>query len=269
MALERKTMEQWDPYNKHVAQDVKSGKFVASHSVLVAAGPPRLENTTGLSFAAITPAADGNAPAGQGTEAGIGQGIGDIAFPIGLIQNATVSQAKQLQRLFEVGSYRSYFVSGRTIGTIGLGTIMYHGPSLLRSLMAFYNITNTPKAIAQGEGVESDYQSLLGVTDVHINPDNPDETPAQQIYAKALPGSNDYMFSNLGSDIFEKPVGLLFLVRSSDDVNYGAFYCEDCYIQTHNMSFGSGQIVIMEGVQMQFDRVFFFRVKLGEVDANV
>jgi hypothetical protein len=53
-----------------------------------------------------------------------------------VLENVGLSQSKQLQRLFEIGSSRSYFIPGRVIGSITLGRVLYHGPSLLKVLYA-------------------------------------------------------------------------------------------------------------------------------------
>ena len=56
----------------------------------------------------------------------------DVMMPDGMDGIETIS------RIWEVGSGRSVFISGRTVGQLGLSRILYHGPSLLRVLYAYY-----------------------------------------------------------------------------------------------------------------------------------
>src|SRR5579862_8328317 len=104
----------WDFYNYHIQEDLIGGQFVSAESTLVAAGPPQASQT-----------ADG------GTTGGI--------YPIGLLESVGLQQSKQLQRIFEIGSTRSYFIPGRVIGSLSIGRTFYYGPSLLRVLYAYYN----------------------------------------------------------------------------------------------------------------------------------
>ena len=111
----------WDFHNHHVQEELLGGEFVSAETTLIAAGPPRLSD--------IAPSGDQTIDT---------QDEGDMVFPIGVLENVGMSQSKQLQRIFEIGSSRSYFIPGRTIGSLTLGRVLYHGPSLLKVLYAHY-----------------------------------------------------------------------------------------------------------------------------------
>ena len=118
----------WDWHTKHVEERLKQGEYVSAETILVAAGPPRFEQ---VSFTGAT------AGSGAGKVAPSAAGAGAV-YPIGLIENFGLSQNKQLQRLFEIGSKRSYFVPGRNIASFSLGRVLFWGPSLMRVMYAYY-----------------------------------------------------------------------------------------------------------------------------------
>ena len=119
------TLSNWSPYEDNVQGGMSDGRFMNAAYTVLAAGPPRLANVGGASFLGATLAA-GNSSADM------------IAYPIGVVQNFSLGQQLQISRFFELGSTRSYFIPGRSIGQMQLSRVMYHGPSLLRVLYAYY-----------------------------------------------------------------------------------------------------------------------------------
>src|ERR1035437_8738495 len=114
----------WDFSNYHVQQELQGGQVVSAETSLIASGAPTLNGTGAYS----------SVPVGQ---------VGTV-YPIGLIENAGLSQRKQLEKIFEIGSSRSYFIPGRVIGSVSMGRLFYYGPSILRVLYAYYyNDTNS------------------------------------------------------------------------------------------------------------------------------
>lgn len=109
-------ISQWDFFNRNVQSGLLEGRYMNAAFTLIAAGPPRLSAVL--------------APDQADTE------LTNIAYPIGVVQSINLGVNSQVMRLWEIGSERSYFVRGRTVGQVALGRIMYHGPSLLRVLYA-------------------------------------------------------------------------------------------------------------------------------------
>jgi hypothetical protein len=224
----------WDFSNYHVQQELSSGgQFVSAETSLIASGAPTLNGT------------------GPYSEVPVGQ-VGTV-YPIGLIENAGLSQSKQLQKIFEIGSSRSYFIPGRVIGSVSMGRIFYYGPSILRVLYAYYyndqnNINigtvdaSTNITLTDGSIVQSPLARLLdtGSTTMHQLRQSPGE---------------DYMFVNLASDLFHQAFGLAFYFKDANFNSVGAFYLENTYIQGHQFSISSGSVLIMEGVSAQYDRI--------------
>lgn len=233
----------WDFHNNHVAEELLAGEFISAETTLIAAGPPRLTDITGGDFTLDT------------------SEEGSMVFPIGVLENVGLSQSKQLQRLFEIGSSRSYFIPGRTIGSVTLGRVMYHGPSLMKVMYAHYRqstgdftfMNKAADAVINVGGVDvpDPERSLLRFADLQ-----------SQLHAvKNTPGYDD-LWLNLASDIFNQPTGLAIYFKNQMDSSIGAIYLEECYIQGHQLSISSGSVLVMEGASCQFDKIRPIRMRL-------
>src|SRR5688572_4005844 len=113
-------LSEWRPYERFVQGGLVDGQFLSAAFTLIAAGPPRLANIGGSAAAAAV------------------GGTRDWALPIGVVQNVALAHNKGFSRFWELGSERSYFIAGRTQGQVQLSRVLYHGPSLLRMLYAYY-----------------------------------------------------------------------------------------------------------------------------------
>lgn len=236
------SLNNWDFHNHHVQAELLGGEFVSAETTLIAAGPPRLTDI------------------GNG-DSDIAVDEGDMVYPIGVLENVGLSQSKQLQRIFEIGSSRSYFIPGRTIGSITLGRVLYHGPSLLKTLYAHY------KQSVGDIRFMNEVAKTMNVGGVEVP--NPNATllslPALQAElhrVKDNPGYDDMWF-NLASDIFNQPTGMCIYFRNQMDVTVGAVYLEECYVQGHQVSISSGSVLVMEGVSLQFEKLRPIRMQLA------
>ena len=198
----------WDFQKYRLAQGVAGGQFINAESTLIAAGPPTI----------TIQSAGGTA----GSEATV--------FPIGLLETFGLQQSRQLQRIFEIGSSRSYFIPGRTIGSVTLGRTFYHGPSLLRALYAYYSGSAGDATVAPLAG--SQY--------------------ATHKDGWRTPGFDNF-FIDLASALFAQPTGLACYFKDSNTDTYGGFYLENSYVQGHQMTVSSGSVLIMEGASLQYD----------------
>ena len=223
----------WDFSKDHVQNDLKSGQFASAESTLVAAGPPKLAQASG---------------GGENT-----------VYPIGLLENIGISQSKQLQRIFEIGSARSYFIPGRVIGSVNLGRVFYYGPSLLRVIYAYY------KNEANGVDIGNTAGKVdVGTASERQNPNNSlinlNSITTESLHKVSASPGDDYFFCNLASDMFNQGTGLAVYFKDSNANLIGAMYLEDCYVQSHQINISSGSVLIMEGASMQFDRCLPIRV---------
>lgn len=228
----------WKPYTHHVQGGMREGNFISSQFAVLCAGPPFLKNL-------------GSAGAGNAARLPV--------FPIGIVQSMSLGQSKNISRFFEIGSDRSYFISGRSVGQISLARLSYHGPSLLRVLYAYYDTSSGNKPgeyqmkslfdVAPGTGVPPFSNSNVGLTAAQSSANgNP-------LHAIKIPPGYDNFFINLASDLFSQPMGLLFVLKDNEETTYGAFYLEQCYVPQHSMGFDSQGLIISEQVGIQYERM--------------
>lgn len=169
-------------------------------------------------------------------------GIGATGLiPIGLVQNAQVSQGKQIQQLFEIGSKKPFFVPGRTQISGSMARILFDGASLFYAL---YKATDGNTATVPQP---SEFSS--GATDEVKNPTSPypDDGTVNETgdNTTSTPGK---FWSNLRSEIFNKPLGLGIILFDMEGDPYGGMYLEQTYIRSHNMSISAQQTILLESV---------------------
>jgi len=215
-------MSQWQPYNRFVQSGLVDGQYLNASFTLLAAGPPRLANVGQMSFA------------GTGLAGGAGD---EIVFPIGVVQNFNLSHNRQFNRVFEIGSERSFWVSGRTMGQVGLSRIMYHGPSLLRVLYAYYQDLIAPTLVP----------SVIGDNNIGA-------LTVANAHDVKIPAGYENLYLNLASDLFSQPVGMLTYLRDSNEETFGAVYLEACVVPNHTIATDSQGTVMQENTSLQFER---------------
>jgi hypothetical protein len=199
------------------------GAYANAGCTLLAAGPPRIANIGGA--AAFAQAVSGG-----------GQAANQIVFPIGIVQNYNMSNTRQFSRIFEIGSERSYFIGGRTVGQIGLSRIYYHGASLLRVLYAYY-------------------QDLIPPTVVGPMFPNAGAQAQSNPHDVIIPPGYENIYFNLASDLFAQPIGMMMYMRDVNQDALGAVYFEACYIPNHSLQTDSQGVLIQESVAVQFERL--------------
>jgi len=224
------TLSEWSPYDQYVQGGMVDGRYMNAAYTLIAAGPPRLANVGGPSFLAAALSA--------------GSDSGDqIAYPVGVVQSFQLGNSMQLNRFFEIGSERSYFIPGRVVGSLSLSRIMYHGPSLLRVLWAYY-------------------QDLVPPTLVDPVFPNVGAATVANPHDVIIPPGYENIFLNLASDLFKQPIGLLVMLKDSNEDTLAAMYFESCYVPQHSLSTDAMGTVLQEGVGIQFERMIPIATKV-------
>lgn len=226
----------WNWQSERVQNEVTNGEFVSSESSLILAGPSRLDMLS---------------------DDGTGSFLGSTnsLIPLGILSQINFNQAAQLQRIYEIGSKRAYFVPGRMFGSFNIARMLFYGPSLMRLLYAL-----APDRLVANLG-----------TPLNIDPDSQGTGVAQlpeydKLFQdgelKSVPGfggtnneDNRDFYINLTSELFRVPFGLCIILKTAQDKPYGATYLEDCYIEGHQMGIGADSVVITESVSGQFDRM--------------
>jgi hypothetical protein len=223
----------WNWSGEHVQAEIQNGEYLSSESTLVLAGPSsftHLNSAGGLTSNALV--------------------------PLGLIQNISVSQNRQIQRLFEIGSKKAYFVPGKNFANFNIGRVMFFGPSLMRMLYALAPI-NAQVGAETGIGpfgqklqggdvtVPDAYKALFGKTQLSNAPGR----------GGLLGEENRDFYSNLASELFNVPFGMILIFKDTRNKPYGATYLEDCFIESHQFNVDANSVVISEGVSGQFSSI--------------
>lgn len=232
------TVTNWQPYAQKVdnSSALGEGRFASGAFTMLAAGPPRLAAIGGVGAAgAVT-----------------SSGTTNWALPIGIVQNFNLSHSRSFARFFELGSERSYFISGRTVAQAGFSRVLYNGPSLLRMMYAFYNDV-IPPTIVPSFGIDPTISGLI-----------PNQHDVQ------IPPGFENIYLNLASDLFSQPCGLLVYMKDSNETTLGAVYLEETYIPSHSIATDAQGVVIQEQVSLQPERVVPIAVtSLALVDGSV
>jgi len=216
---------EWSPYENYVQSGMVDGAYAHGGFTMLAAGPPRLSDVGGA-VNLTNSLVQGEAAANQ------------IVMPVGIIQNFNLTQTRAFSRIFELGSERSYFISGRTVGQIGLGRVYYHGASLLRILYAYY-------------------MDLLPGGGVLINPMYPNQALQNMAnpHDVIVPAGYENIYLNLASDLFSQPVGMMLYIRDSNLRTLGSLYFESAFVPNHSWAVDSQGVMIQESVGVQYERI--------------
>jgi hypothetical protein len=200
--MAQKNLSTWNFKDENV-QDLGSvSNIISSESIVVLAGPPKLRMDS----------------------------INEDLIPIGLVENATVTQNKQMQQLWEIGSRQPYFVPGRTFIQAGLTRVLFDGQSLLKAIYQMTDSENWPN-------IDAEEDELPGW------PYNHDAEEKGQF------------FINLASQFFNNPLGLGFVIKDQEEETYGGFYLEECYIQNHQFTVQANQTVVLENSGLRATKI--------------
>jgi hypothetical protein len=216
-------LSNWSPYKAHVQGGLREGNYLNGQFILICAGPPFFSDMGGAATSTV--------------------------YPIGLTQNVALSQNKAISRIFEIGSDRSYFIAGRSVGQLSLGRVVYHGPSLLRCLYASYSSPG-------GDGSYAIDPLVSGVNTAATIMDG--ATPAKSSGVRhgiRIPPGYDNMFLNLASDLFSQPIGLYLVFKDNEKRTVGSIYLDQCYVPTHSIAVDAQGLIVQESVGIQYERM--------------
>ena len=258
MAKVTTSFDNWDFNSQHVQQNLQGGDFIGSHTVIICATAPRISDLmNGPSGAAATSSAQ-TIP-GFTTEASVGSTKNAYAIPLGVVSDFTIQQQRQLQQIFELGSKRSYFVSARTVTSLALSRVFFHGPSLLRMLYAYY----PAEKLGSGAGNElKDNPSCPDTVLPKIAVRQDKCSPLPTISKRDLAGWDNF-FINLASTLFSQPIGLVLYIKDNVSHDVGAVFMEECNVEGHQMGMSQGAVVLAEGVSIRCDRLVPIRVQVA------
>jgi hypothetical protein len=213
------SMENWRFRNFHMGLDEggRNTNPITSESVLLAAGPARFKQ--------------------------VADDFVNKVFPIGLVESAMLGQQKMVQQIREIGSRRSYTISSYATGNVTLSRVMYSHASLLRVL----TLANDDSVDANG-AIDLDNPAGAPPTTTPVFGQSGDALKVADRTAQKT------WFVNLQAELFDRPIGLLFYMLDQRNQPYGAMYCEDAMVQTHNLAFAAQGVAVSEQVNLLFDR---------------
>ena len=174
-------------------------------------------------------------------------------IPIGLVQQAQVNQSKQVNEIFEVGSRVPFFIPGRHGVRASLSRVLFDGPSLFYALYrgGYSGSSIAPNFTGAGSNdtPTSPYSGEVTFNSSSQTVNNTDE--------QIIGNSEEFgrFWSNLGSTIFNRPIGLGIILYDMEGQPYGGSYLEHCLIQTHNFGISANQTVLAESVSLSARRV--------------
>lgn len=215
-------LARWNFRTQHVQRELEPQDFINAATTLIAAGPPRIVSPGQL----------------RGVSQAQTQRTSAVyLFPIGIVENMTIMSNRQLQILFEVGSKRQFYIPGRVVPQIQISRTIFNGPNILRALYAYYPASQIhPRVFPLAQTPTSSFNEI---TQCPIN---------------EIPGFADF-FINLNSDLFDRPFGLLIIMKDDCNRPYASFYLENAFINNHQLQVNASSTLVGEGTTIQFERI--------------
>lgn len=175
--------------------------------------------------------------------------ISTALTPVGLVQNVRVSQGKQIQQLFEIGSRKPFYVPGRTQVNGTMSRVLFDGASL------FYALYRSTAPSGPGNAVPST-SDFNATTDDEITLPTTPYPEGGGVVERSEDGNGNIttygdpgrFWSNLRSEIFNIPLGLGVILFDMEGDPYGGMYLEQTYIRSHDMSVSAQQTIMLESV---------------------
>jgi hypothetical protein len=165
---------------------------------------------------------------------GAGNGVASKLTPIGLVDGIAYNQSAQLQRLYEIGSNRSFFTRGKVGGSLQMSKMIANQNNLVAALLK--------NAMPNGLNLNGAGTRAPGTT---------------------IPGNDDAMIAlNLDSELTNIPFGVMLVFKSRGGYNttgnrgqvLAAIYLEYCMFANLSLQVASSMPVVMDNVAMEFDR---------------
>lgn len=137
-----------------------------------------------------------------------------------------IQSSPMLQRLFEIGSNRSFFTRGKTVSSVSFSRMLADQSNILAAL------------------TKNSYRPDLDVDSSPPGADSP----------------NPNIMMNLDSEYFAVPFGLMLIFKTRGGGGgtgkiLAALYMEYCMFANYNFNVAAGAPVIMENIAIEFDRV--------------
>ena len=204
----------------------KDGLFLSGESTLIVSGPPVIENTS------------------DALE----------LIPVGLVQQAQLSQNKEINQVFEIGGRLPFFVPGRVVVRASLARVLFDGPSLFYALYRSSE-GGSPENVSVRVPTIDQFSNEPGSLNIPTKPYPAEGSIADAPDAAAADANPGRFWTNLASSLFNKPIGLGFILFDMAGNPYGGAYLEGCYVQSHTFGVSANQTVLAENVTLTATRL--------------
>ena len=169
---------------------------------------------------------------------------------IGLSPSIQISQNIPQQRIYEIGSMRCHIVNGIPVGGLTISRMVYNGPSLLRAIYGnLYDASGDITQIglsslgAQGMSAGAKATMLAAWSNISKSPDR-----------VMTNDNNTQLWLSLWDQRLKLPFGLAIYMQDVAGNAAGGMYYEGCKVNSSQYGQSAGQMVMMEGISVAFDR---------------
>jgi hypothetical protein len=213
-------VDNWNFKENYVQQDENqgtAGMFIAAESTLICAGPAKVSDMMSV-------------------------------IKVGLSPSIQISQNIPQQRIYEIGSMRCHILNGIPVGGLTISRMIYNGPSLLRAIYGNLYDDNgniTPLAMQGLTASDTSFNKKLQAAWANITK-NPDQVMEND--------TKTQLWLSLWDQRLKLPFGLAVYMQDVSGNAVGGVYYEGCKVNSSQYGQSSGQMVMMEGISVAFDR---------------
>lgn len=189
----------------------------------------------------------------------VDSGVGIKGITVGLVQDLSVFQQRQVARFMEIGNKEQWLVPSKVRSSLQIRRILYDGPTLMKYVAyALMDGGDDPWKMRGAESVGSDHDLTQGSTNLKYEAlverlgYTEDEYPTGE-----SPGTGDFWI-NLASELFAHPIGILLTLKqklpTGKLATYGAVYLENCLISTHTFQVMAENRFLSEAVSIEYTK---------------
>lgn len=191
-----------------------AGQFIASESTLICAGPAKIADSLSL-------------------------------IKIGLSPAIQISQNIPQQRIYEIGSMRCHILNGIPVGGLTISRMLYNGPSLMRAIYGSLYDENGDLTTLGLQGLSNSTTNALALAWKNLTA-NPDQVMEND--------NNTQLWLSCWDSRLKLPFGLAMYMQDVAGNAIGGVYFEGCKANSSQFGQSAGQMVMMEGISVAFDR---------------
>ncbi len=195
----------------------------------------------------------------------VNSGVGIKGITVGLVQDLSLIQQRQVARLMEVGNKEQWLVPSKTQSSLQLRRVLYDGPTILKYMgYALVGGRDEPFVLRESNSVGADHDLRQGAEN-HKYQAMLEEVgyPEGQYPKGESPGVGDFWI-NLASELFNNPIGILLDLKQKmpdgELVSYGGVYLESCLVSSYTFQVLAENRFLSEAVAVEYTKT----IPMGE-----